>query len=165
MQAGVTKAQLEKSLCEALAGSFSATVVEFNSAVASKVGLHDTDFKLISTLAAFGGEMNPKALGAQHHMSTAATTLAVDRLEAARLVKRLPDESDGRKVIIKLVAESAFERDLGESMASLATWMMEVTRGFTVDELKAALRFLKESGAVLGRVTQQLRHSAGDTGR
>lgn len=157
MQPGVKKAQLEKALCDALAGPFGATVMDFNAALAAKVGLHATDFKLVSTLAAAGGSLNPKELGAQHHMSTAAVTQAVDRLEAAGLVRRLPDERDGRKVVVSLVKAPAFERDLSESLASLATSMMQVTGGFTVAELNAALRFLNASREVLARVTEQLR--------
>ncbi len=152
-----TKPQLEKSLCDALAGAFAVSVVEFNSAVAARVGLHETDLKLVATLAAAGGSLNPKELGARNHMSTAATTLAVNRLERSGLARRLPDASDGRKVVVQLVKEPKFEAALGTSMGSLASSMMKVTSGFTVPELTAVLRFLDQTRGVFEGVTRELR--------
>lgn len=154
------KPQLEKALCDALAGPFGGSIVEFNSAVAARVGLHETDLKLLVTLSAAGGSLNPKDLGARHHMSTASTTLAVDRLERAGLVRRLPDESDGRKVVVELVKEPKFEAALGTSMGSLVSSMINVTSGFTAAELAVVLKFLEQTRGVFEAVTRELRRPA-----
>lgn len=68
------------------------------------IGLTFESFSVIVTLRRAGApfEMNPTALYRESLLSSGAITNRIDRVEAAGLVKRLPDPTDRRGTIVRL---------------------------------------------------------------
>ena len=68
------------------------------------IGLTFESFSVIVTLRRAGApfEMNPTALYRESLLSSGAITNRIDRVEAAGLVKRLPDRNDRRGTIVRL---------------------------------------------------------------
>lgn len=68
------------------------------------IGLTFESFSVIVTLRRAGApfEMNPTALYRESLLSSGAITNRIDRVEAAGLVRRLPDPNDRRGTIVRL---------------------------------------------------------------
>jgi DNA-binding MarR family transcriptional regulator len=69
-------------------------------------GLSFEAFSVIVTLRRSGApyEMNPTALYRESLLTSGAITARIDRVEAAGLVRRLPDPADRRGTIVRLTA-------------------------------------------------------------
>lgn len=106
-------------------------------------GLHPTDLRaLIHLLDAdrAGLKATPGWLGGRLEMASPAVTALVDRLARLGLVRRTPDPSDRRRVLLE-VDESAVA--LGWSFfGPLIRRLIDATDGFAPDELDAVGRFL-----------------------
>jgi DNA-binding MarR family transcriptional regulator len=78
----------------------------FHQAVADRLGLHITDLRCLNILL----ELGPVPAGEivkRTGLTTGAITRMVDRLEAAGYVRREPDQTDRRRVIIRPEPEQA----------------------------------------------------------
>src|SRR5690349_10600805 len=101
----------------------SAYTVLFNEAVADRLGITLTDLKC-SSLLDLQGRMSAGQLAEITGLTTGAITGAIDRLEKAKLARRLADPEDRRKVIVESVKQRAGEFDrlyggLGAAMGKL----------------------------------------------
>jgi DNA-binding MarR family transcriptional regulator len=114
-------------------------VVRFHSALAERLGMNVTDFKCVAVLSE-SGAMTAGKLAERVGLSTAATTLVVDRLERAGLVRRERDPDDRRKVILRPVPNPALERDISAAMDGLARSMGEVLSAHCAVHTAAAWR-------------------------
>ena len=76
-----------------------ARAVVFNYHVAEQLGLHPTDNQCLGLLE-LHGDLTPSRLAHRLGLSRSATTAALDRLERAGYVQRLPDPRDRRQVIV-----------------------------------------------------------------
>src|SRR5215203_7474527 len=85
-----------------LSRRFSAATVLFHHAVAERLGLGPTDHKCLDLLRE-RGPMTGSALAAITGLTSGAITGVVARLERAGYVRREPDPSDGRRLILSLV--------------------------------------------------------------
>ncbi|HEX6061523.1 MAG TPA: MarR family winged helix-turn-helix transcriptional regulator [Candidatus Limnocylindria bacterium] len=88
--------------------------VLLSQVIADKVGLAPSDLECLGYLED-GGPMTAGRLSELTGLTTGAVTRMVDRLEAAKYVRRRSDPDDRRKVIIELVPGRAkeFERFYG----------------------------------------------------
>ena len=80
-----------------------ATVL-FHSTIASFLGLHPTDYKVLGILERIG----PLSAGdiARHSgLANASVTNLIDRLERKGFVRRIADPADGRRVIVETVPD------------------------------------------------------------
>jgi DNA-binding MarR family transcriptional regulator len=80
-----------------------ATVL-FHATVASRLGLHPTDYKALGILERLG----PLSAGdiARHSgLATASVTNLVDRLEGKGFVRRVRDDKDRRRVLVEPVRD------------------------------------------------------------
>src|SRR5262245_37436021 len=73
----------------------------FDEAVALYVGMNRTDMRCIDLIER-AGRLTAGQLGAAAHLSSGATTAALDRLEAAGLVRRVRDDADRRRVLVEV---------------------------------------------------------------
>jgi DNA-binding MarR family transcriptional regulator len=150
------RAKLEQELCGRLANTFSSAVVLFHSALAERLGMNVTDFKCVAILNE-SGPMTAGRLAELTGMSTAATTLVLDRLERAGLVRRERDPNDRRKVILQPVSSPKMERDIGQAMEELVRSMTEVTSNYSAPQLEAIRDFMDRTTQVLQHVATRLK--------
>jgi DNA-binding MarR family transcriptional regulator len=72
-----------------------------DQAAAEFLGIHRTDGRLLDILQ-MDGRMSAGELARAGHLSPAALTAALDRLERAGYVRRLRDEQDRRRVFVEI---------------------------------------------------------------
>jgi DNA-binding MarR family transcriptional regulator len=110
-------------------------------------GAHPTDLTAISLLARHTEPVTVGRLGTELHLSKAATTALVDRLEKAGHVHRVRDATDRRRWHLQvtesahLVAQTVLEDFLHRTRTALAD--------YNSTELRTAQRFLTDVGAAL----------------
>ncbi|MBC8070624.1 MAG: MarR family transcriptional regulator, partial [Deltaproteobacteria bacterium] len=132
----------------------SAYTVLFNEAVAERLGITLTELKC-SSLLDLHGAMTAGALADLTGLTTGAITGVIDRLERAKLARRVADPHDRRRVIVEPVRERAGEFDrlyagLGAAMGALLS-QLEPTQLATVRD------FIVRTNAVLLAESKALR--------
>jgi predicted transcriptional regulator len=150
------RAELEQTICERLSGDFGGAVSLFNAALADGLGMHPTDFRCVALLAQTGA-LRAGQIAQQLGMSTAATTLMLDRIERARLIRRAEDPADRRRVIIQAVANPQLTKALEAKLGQLAVKMSEVCSHYDAAQLGAIAEFLGHTADVLRNVASTLR--------
>src|SRR5204863_5276286 len=75
----------------------------FHQAVADRLGLHVSDLRCLNILLE-AGSVPAGEIGERTGLTTGAVTRMVDRLERAGYVRREPDPTDRRRVIVSPVA-------------------------------------------------------------
>ncbi|WP_219471834.1 MarR family winged helix-turn-helix transcriptional regulator [Nonomuraea rhizosphaerae] len=108
----------------ALFGRLSRADARVNAMIAATLrphGLNRGEFDVLATLYRGGEDLSPGELAASLLLSPGATTNRVDRLEAAGLLCRAPDPSDGRGVRVRLTGggKALLERALADHVAGL----------------------------------------------
>ena len=88
-------------------------------AAADRIGLNATDLNCLNILS-FSGELTAGDLARETGLTTASITGVADRLEEAGYVRRERDPKDRRRVVIRLVLESAL-RDVAPVFLMAAT--------------------------------------------
>jgi DNA-binding MarR family transcriptional regulator len=120
----------------------SEVTVMFHATVAAKQGLSATDEKALDLLDR-SGPLTAGELARRSGLAPASVTGLIDRLERKGFVRRIPNPSDRRSVLVKVDTERLFA-----SMAPLfADWVRsleELYAGYTDEELETILRFLTE---------------------
>jgi DNA-binding MarR family transcriptional regulator len=97
-----------------------ATVL-FHATMASRLGLHPTDYKALGILDRLG----PLSAGdiARHSgLATASVTNLIDRLEEKGFVRRVRDDSDRRRVLVEPIRDrlAGGQRSFSSAVTSLA---------------------------------------------
>jgi DNA-binding MarR family transcriptional regulator len=100
-----------------------ATVL-FHATIASRLGLHPTDYKALGILERLG-PMSAGEIARHSGLATASVTNLVDRLEEKGFVRRVRDEADRRRVLV----ESIRDRTAG-SRALFASTIESLARLF-----------------------------------
>lgn len=119
----------------------------FHQLAAAKNGITITDSKTVTVLMQEGA-MTAGELAIRLGLTSGAVTSVIDRLEVAKLVHRLRDEDDRRKVIITLDTEqlramAQTYESMGASFQKLlATYNLEQLR-FLIDYYKATIKQTK----------------------
>jgi DNA-binding transcriptional ArsR family regulator len=108
-------------------------------AAADRVGLNATDLNCLNILS-FSGEMTAGELARQTGLTTASITGVADRLEEAGYVRRERDPKDRRRVVIRLVLETAL-RDVAPVFLPLVQSWEGVVARYTDDELRLIVEF------------------------
>jgi DNA-binding MarR family transcriptional regulator len=112
----------------------------FHQAAAAKSGLSLTDAKTVSTLIQEGPQTAGQ-LAIRLSLTTGAVTSVIDRLEKVKLVKRVADPKDRRKVIVtvnpeKLEAMASIYESVGKSF-------QEQLDTYSIKELEFLVNFYK----------------------
>jgi DNA-binding MarR family transcriptional regulator len=127
--------------------------VLFHAAMASRLGLHPTDYKALSILERLGA-MTAGDLSRHSGLATASVTNLIDRLERRGFVRRVDDPRDRRRVLVEAsVDRVAAARKLFESTRKSLTRLYE---RYTVPELAAIADFLARNAARLRDETAKL---------
>ena len=127
-------------------------------AAADRVGLNATDLNCLNILS-FSGEMTAGELAKQTGLSTASITGVADRLEEAGYVRRERDPKDRRRVVIRLVLESAL-RDVAPVFLPLIQAWQGVVDRYTDDELRLIVDFYGQMEQVIRNHLVRLRGPA-----
>jgi len=131
-------------------------------AAADRVGLNATDLNCLNILSV-SGEMTAGELAKQTGLSTASITGVADRLEEAGYVRRERDPKDRRRVVIRLVLESAL-RDVAPVFLPLIQAWQGVVDEYTDDELRLIVDFYGLMEQVIRDHLVRLRGPAGSSG-
>ena len=127
-------------------------------AAADRVGLNATDLNCLNILS-FSGEMTAGELAKQTGLTTASITGVADRLEEAGYVRRERDPKDRRRVVIRLVLESAL-RDVAPVFLPLIQAWQGVVDRYTDDELRLIVDFYGQMEQVIRNHLVRLRGPA-----
>jgi DNA-binding MarR family transcriptional regulator len=121
----------------------SEATVMFHAIVAAKQGLTATEEKALDLLDR-SGPLTAGELARRTGLAPASVTGLIDRLERKGFVRRVPNPSDRRSVLVEVETERVFA-----SMAPLFTdWVRsleELFAGYTDEQLETILDFLTEA--------------------
>ena len=123
--------------------AYSAAAVMLHRAVAERVGLSATDLKALDLLQRLGA-LSAGEIADQTGLATASVTSLIDRLQKKRLVRRLRDRSDRRRVVVTLTSE--VEKTIAPYFESLHRRMLARFSTYP-DEQVALLEEFLSSGA------------------
>jgi DNA-binding MarR family transcriptional regulator len=141
-------AQLEQALQDV-----SGTGVLFSQAAAERLGVNSTDLECLGVIQR--GPATAGQLAAATGLTTGAITGVIDRLERAGFAKRVPDESDRRKVLVRMTPEAmARAMPLFEPMRRASA---QVLSRYKDDELSLILDFLNRTQTMSLEVLAKLR--------
>jgi DNA-binding MarR family transcriptional regulator len=129
-------AQLATVMQEVIAGA-----VLTNERIARTIGLNVVDFQTYGVLLRAGGSMTPGRLSQVTELPSSTTTRVLDRLEAKGMVERRPDPDDRRKTWVHAIPFDNAQVDA--AYGDILRRLDEIHAGFTVAELKTALRYLE----------------------
>jgi DNA-binding MarR family transcriptional regulator len=130
--------------------AYRAAEADMRKRTRSSMGMGDTDMLAIRFLLesqSAGVVVSPKDLAARLGITTASTTILLDRLTKSGHVERQPHPTDGRARII--VATGHTDTEVRSTLNDMHARMMEVADDLSPDEAATIVSFLtKMRGAV-----------------
>jgi DNA-binding MarR family transcriptional regulator len=143
---------LIKALVEEMPGYVSAAV-RFQIAVADQLDMPLADVHAVGALVEFG-PVGVRRLADLMGMTTGAVTRMVDRLERGGFVRREPDPSDRRRVVLRVVPErvgviSRYYRAIGERWQRQIEGYSDAQLGFLVEFLRRGREYTQVETAQL----------------
>jgi DNA-binding MarR family transcriptional regulator len=123
-------------------------------AIASEVGMHNTDIETMDLLNIFG-PMTAGELSARTGLSSGATTRLIDRLERVGFVRRTQDAADRRRVIIELVPENLDE--LMQLFGPLTEKLDALWGSYSDEQLSTIIDFARRSNQIVREENARLR--------
>jgi DNA-binding MarR family transcriptional regulator len=117
-----------------------ANAILFNHQVAQRVGLGASDAQFMHLLQ-LHGPLTPGRLAELSGLTTGTVTGVLDRLEATGFVRRERDESDRRKVIVKLNEERLWST-MAPLYAGQAESLAAVAGAYDAEQLEVIADFL-----------------------
>ena len=134
--------------------------VMFHQAVAGRLEMNLTDYKVLGILADTG-PVTAGRLAEITGLTTGAVTGIVDRLERTGHVRRVRDPGDRRKVIIEPVWPPEHEEAAGGVFAALMGAAAEDVAEYSDRDLALVLEFMDRHARTLQRLTGELRKTGG----
>jgi DNA-binding MarR family transcriptional regulator len=125
---------------------YSTAAVMFHHAVADRFGLSVTDLKTLDILQRLR-ELSAGQIATQTSLATASVTSLIDRLEKKRLVRRVRDSADRRRVVVRLTPN--LEKFVAPLFDSLSQRMRARFRTYTDDHIAIIAAFLTGSAREL----------------
>ena len=145
-----------------VAREHSDATVLFHSALATKAGLHPTDYKALGVLDRLG-PMSAGELGRHTGLAAASVTNLIDRLAAKGFVRREPDPTDRRRVLLHAEVSALTDNEF------FASWRRSAPRlwqRYSDNELAVILDFLVDTAEELRKRTEAIAKSGvGDATR
>jgi len=135
---------------------FSDATIFLHEAVASKAGLSGADHKYLGLLIKHGA-MTAGEFAKLTGLTTGAITGLVDRLEKKKLVERVFDKTDRRKVMIA-PNHTAITELLEPLFAHLQARVINLIAQQTEAELDAVTKYMQASIAMMKEVTEELKN-------
>ena len=140
-----------------IARRHSTATVLYHHAVAERLGLGSSDHKCLDLLVQHG-ELTGSRLAAMTGLSTGAITGVVHRLEAAGFLHRRPDPTDGRRQLLRPVAEHVAQ--VAAVFAEDGPDLDRLTAGMTRDQVDAVRTFLSRATDELEECAVRIRARA-----
>ncbi|MBF6332113.1 MarR family winged helix-turn-helix transcriptional regulator [Nocardia transvalensis] len=134
--------------------SWAVRVVQLNGVVADQLGVTDSDVQCLHALDQYG-PATPGALAERVNLTTGSASRMIDRLVAAGYVRRVPDPSDRRRVLIEPTREG-MDR-VAAAYAGLIARTRDDLEEFTDDEIRVILRFLEAAERATADEARRLR--------
>jgi DNA-binding MarR family transcriptional regulator len=125
----------------------------FRNAIGKKLGLNTTDFEGLD-LIFYRGTTTPSELSKYTGLSSGSTTVMIDRLERAGLVKRERNPDDRRGTLVVIDKEGAHR--VRHFFTSARVAQNELLDSYSVAELELLSNFFKESTAMHERERQRI---------
>jgi DNA-binding MarR family transcriptional regulator len=117
----------------------------FNEIAGQRLGVNRTDRNCLEIIARTGG-LTAGELASEARLTTGAVTGVIDRLERAGYARRVRDAGDRRRITIH--ATPRFHAAADEIWGPMSEDWQAMMRGYTVDELRLVLRFIRGSNEV-----------------
>ncbi|MFW7381639.1 MAG: MarR family winged helix-turn-helix transcriptional regulator [Oligoflexus sp.] len=133
----------------------STATILFHEAVSGQLGLNPTDTKCMGMIVRSKVPVTAGDLVQFTGLTTGAVTGVIDRLEKVKLVKRVRDAKDRRKVY--LVPDQTGARKLLPLYSSLRSSVEKLAASYTESELPVIVDYLEKSVALLERETRKIR--------
>ena len=141
-----------------LGRQFSDATILLHAAIARKAGLSGTDHKYLGMLIQHGA-MTAGDFAKITGLTSGAITGLVDRLEKKKLVRRLPDKHDRRRVSIVPDAARA-QKLLGTLFSDLQRRMSENLVRFDAREVAIIEKYMISTIEIMREATQAIKGSA-----
>lgn len=146
-------------IVEMMGFRMSTATVLFHSAVADRLGVGATDVKCYSILQQTG-PITAGDLAERTGLTTGAITGVIDRLEEVKLVRRVRDPLDRRRIVLELVHDAEREREIGALYEPLGREINALVGQYGAAERATILDFLLKATAVVETETTRLRQGA-----
>jgi MarR family 2-MHQ and catechol resistance regulon transcriptional repressor len=124
----------------------------YSSRHVRSLGLTSPQFDIIATLGNTAG-MTFKELGEKTLITKGTLTGVVDRLEAKKLVRRLPSPTDGRCQIVQLTPKG--EKVFAEAFPAHLAHVAQAFAGFDTAQLQQTQDLLQRLGSAFRREPAQ----------
>ncbi len=118
---------------------------QVQQAVAQRLQMHPGDLIAMEHLMA--EPLGPVELSKRLHLTSAAATVAVDRLQSRGHVVREPDPTDGRRT--RVVVTESGRNDVFSELLPMFRALATATDGMTTDERALVTAFLTRATAAL----------------
>ncbi len=151
----ISRTELVGRLVTAVRHQVAWTVLH-NQAIADALGIGPTDLHCINLLD-LEGAMSAGRLAELMGLTTGAVTGVLDRLEGAGMVRREPDPSDRRRVIVQLVPEGV-ER-VRAAYTAVGAGAQEQYSRYDEAQLALLVDYAEQSAAMTRRLTTTMRSS------
>ena len=135
----------------------STAIVLYHTAVAEALGLNLTDYKCLELLIRRGEDASPGQLSQDAGLSSATTTLVLDRLETKGLIRRVPTPGDRRRTDIQVTLSPALIEDFEVATRGMRGRMLALAEAFSAPELAAIGRYLQGAAAALEASLTEMR--------
>lgn len=113
----------------------------FQSRVAGRMGLHQTDLLAIHHLGSAEEAMSAGELGSLLGLTSGATTSAIDRLVRLGIVERVRDPEDGRRVLLQIRPDAS--RELSRLYGEIDKRVQKAIDAVSPDDQSVIARFLQ----------------------
>jgi DNA-binding MarR family transcriptional regulator len=135
---------------------FNAYAVLLQDAIARSAGLNGVDIQVVGVLMT-EGPTSPGQLAARTGLSSGgAITALVDRLERAGYVRRQPDPSDRRRVLVEAIPEKIYS-EVGPIYQRITETWNDFLAGLTEEQIAFATTFLNAATRVNREEIERLR--------
>jgi DNA-binding MarR family transcriptional regulator len=136
--------------------------VLLSQTIASRANMSSTDMECLDLLT-IEGPTTPGRLAIQTGLTTGAVTMLIDRLERGGFVRRTPNPTDRRSVIVEALPTGV--QVLMPMFAPLARGMAKLNERYSSAELALVLDYLTRAYEVGSEHLRWLERSAPRTGR
>ncbi len=156
MRSAVEPGDQDTGLPDVIGRRFSTAVVLFHTALAEELGLNLTDYKCLELLMR-RATATPGQLSADAGLSSATTTLVLDRLEKKGLVSRAPDPHDRRRTILHVSLTPELIARFERATRGMRSGMLGLVNSFSEAEQAVIRRYLAGATHILDDSLRDLR--------
>ena len=139
--------------------------VIYHQAQAVRLGLNPTDLKAAGLLLETG-PITAGELAELMALTTGAVTGVIDRLEKARIVERVKDPNDRRRVVVQVTYDPELLKQQEAVFGSLSKASIQMLERFSDEQLETILEFIIIGTQVMkdqtAKLRQQSNHSSKD---